>query len=170
MRSAPFGSPMASNRAASGSSEKIVSIMSSAMACGGFIEINPRMAPQFTDLYEKVDGVNSYEILFALSLGDIPRVKKGQGKHSMAASCVLRTFENALVAQLPSAMEIERLRQKHPDVRVEILATEGLRLSRMFQDGYSYRYGLLNIGGRDLQDILSIQEECLSGLTFRFNE
>ena len=26
----------------------------------GIIEINPRMASQFADLYEKVDGTNSY--------------------------------------------------------------------------------------------------------------
>ena len=33
------------------------------------IEINPRMASQFADLYEKVDGTNSYEVLLDLGMG-----------------------------------------------------------------------------------------------------
>ena len=33
------------------------------------IEINPRMASQFADLYEKVDGTNSYEVLLDLGCG-----------------------------------------------------------------------------------------------------
>ena len=33
------------------------------------IEINPRMASQFADLYEKVDGTNAYEVLLDLGMG-----------------------------------------------------------------------------------------------------
>ena len=33
------------------------------------IEINPRMASQFADLYEKVDGTNAYEVLLDLGSG-----------------------------------------------------------------------------------------------------
>ena len=36
------------------------------------IEINPRMASQFADLYEKVDGTNSYEVLLAVGQGRAP--------------------------------------------------------------------------------------------------
>lgn len=32
------------------------------------IEVNPRMSSQFVDLFEKVDGINTYEILLDLAL------------------------------------------------------------------------------------------------------
>ena len=36
------------------------------------IEINPRMASQFADLYEKVDGTNAYEVLLDLGMRGSP--------------------------------------------------------------------------------------------------
>src|SRR5205823_4155863 len=33
------------------------------------IEINPRLAAQFADLYEKVDGMNPYRVLADLAIG-----------------------------------------------------------------------------------------------------
>ena len=130
------------------------------------IEINPRMASQFADLYEKVDGTNTYEVLFDLALGNTPAFRRGRGKYRFAASCVLRTFENAFVARVPDAREIEQLRLSYPDVRVEVLATPGRRLSQEMQDGSSYRYGVVSIGGRDRDDVLTTFERCRSGLSF----
>jgi biotin carboxylase len=132
----------------------------------GIIEINPRMSSQFGDLYEKVDGVNSYSVMLDLALGRKPGMKKREGRHKMAASCVLRTFENKLALELPRAEDIARVRARYPDVRVEVLATEGLKLSQQMQDGRSYRYGLINIGGEDRGDILNILDECMKMLTF----
>jgi biotin carboxylase len=134
----------------------------------GIIEINPRMSSQFGDLYEKVDGVNSYSVMLALALGREPRMKRREGSHKMAASCVLRTFENKLVLKLPDAEEISRVRARYPDVRVEVLTTEGAKLSQQMQDGRSYRYGLINIGGDDRGDILNTFAECSKMLTFSF--
>ncbi|HEX9812119.1 MAG TPA: ATP-grasp domain-containing protein [Burkholderiales bacterium] len=130
------------------------------------IEINPRMASQFADLYEKVDGTNTYEVLFDLALGKSPVVRHRQGAHRYAASCVLRTFENAFVARVPDAEEIAQLHARYPDVRVEVLATAGRRLSQEMQDGGSYRYGIVNIGGRDRDDVLATFERCRADLRF----
>lgn len=132
----------------------------------GIIEINPRMSSQFGDLFEKVDGTNSYSVMLDLALGREPRVRRRRGPHKMAASCVLRTFDNRIALKLPVAEEISRVRARHPDVRVEVLATEGRKLSQQMQDGRSYRYGLINIGGDDRADILRILDECLGMLTF----
>jgi hypothetical protein len=131
------------------------------------IEINPRMASQFADLYEKVDGTNTYEVLLDLALGKAPVLHRRQGMHAFAASCVLRTFTNALVTKLPSPDEIARVHAHHPDVRVEVLATEGKRLSQEMQDGRSFRYGILNIGGRDRDDVLATFDRCRAMLSFR---
>jgi biotin carboxylase len=132
------------------------------------IEINPRMSSQFGDLYEKVDGTNSYAVMLDLALGRKPQVKKRQGRHAMASSCVLRTFQNQKVLKLPSQGEIDKLLGQYPDMRVEILATEGLKLSQQMQDSVSYRYGLINIGGRDQQDILDIFDHGAKTLSFVF--
>jgi biotin carboxylase len=89
------------------------------------IEINPRMASQFADLYEKVDGTNSYEVLLDLGLGVRPSPKRGQGKYRFAASCVLRAFEDGVVAALPCEEKLAEIERAYPDIRVEIHATHG---------------------------------------------
>jgi biotin carboxylase len=130
------------------------------------IEINSRMSSQFADLFEKVDGTNSYSVLLDLALGQEPQVKKGKGKYRAAFSCVLRTFQNQRVRKLPSRNELDRLQEEFPDLRIEILATEGRKLSEQMQDTCSYRYGLLNIGGRDKAEILEKFDYCKSRLSF----
>ncbi|MGH9345422.1 MAG: ATP-grasp domain-containing protein [Terriglobia bacterium] len=131
------------------------------------VEINPRMSSQFGDLYEKVDGRNSYSVMLDLAMGRRPS-PKGKGRHAMAASCVQRTFQNQKVVKLPSPRQVEKLLEQYPDMRIEILATEGLRLSQQMQDSCSYRYGLINIGGRDREEILDIFDHCSKELTFVF--
>jgi biotin carboxylase len=130
------------------------------------IEINPRMSSQFADLYEKVDGTNSYEIMIDLALGRQPRARKRKGRHQFAASCVLRTFRNQMVRRIPDPGEIENVCARYPDIRVEILAEAGMKLSQQLQDGRSFRYGLLNIGGRDRHDVLENFADCMKRLNF----
>jgi biotin carboxylase len=124
------------------------------------IEINPRMASQFADLYEKVDGTNSYAILLAIGQGRAPEFTARQGRYGFATSCVLRTFEDHLVASLPGEADLERLACLYPNVRVELHATVGRKLSDELQDGQSYRYGIVNLGGRDRADVLEQFEAC----------
>ena len=128
------------------------------------IEINPRMASQFADLYEKVDGTSSYTVLLDIAQGKPPRFTRRQGRHEFAASCVLRSFHDALVVAVPSETDIERLAGIYPDVRVELHATPGRKLSDELQDGKSYRYGVLNLGGRDLADVLEQFKSCRAQL------
>jgi hypothetical protein len=124
------------------------------------IEINPRMASQFADLYEKVDGTNSYEVLLAVGQGRAPAFTPWKGRYGFAASCVLRTFEDHIVVALPSEADIAGLSRLYPDIRVELHASVGRRLSDELQDGQSYRYGIVNLGGRDRDDVLTQFEAC----------
>jgi hypothetical protein len=128
------------------------------------IEINPRMASQFADLYEKVDGTNSYAVLLDIAQGHAPRFTRRQGRYRVAASCVLRSFADHVVASIPSEADIERLARIYPDIRVELHATVGRKLSDEFQDGKSYRYGIVNLGGRDLAHVLEQFEACRARL------
>jgi hypothetical protein len=124
------------------------------------IEINPRMASQFADLYEKVDGTNSFAVLLDIAQGNTPRFTRRQGECGFAASCVLRSFEDYRVVAVPNEEAVARLAQLFPGIRVELHATPGRKLSDEFQDGKSYRYGVLNLGGRDRADVLEQFAAC----------
>lgn len=126
----------------------------------GIVEINPRMASQFADLYEKVDGFNSYCLLLDLALGRRPTLRHRAGRHAAAASCVLRRFEDALVVKGPPHDELESIIQVHADVRIEVLASAGERLSQQLQDGCSFRYGMVSVGGRSREDVLTVFDWC----------
>lgn len=124
------------------------------------IEINPRMASQFADLYEKVDGTNSYTILLDIGRGVKPTPERRNGPYAFAASCVLRAFEDCVATRLPSEDNIAWLEAEFAGIRVEVHATVGRKLSDEMQDGGSYRYGIVNLGGRDLADVLAKFEVC----------
>ena len=136
----------------------------------GIVEINPRMASQFADLYEKVDGFSTYSLLLDLALGRRPMMCRHAGRHAAASSCVLRRFEDARVLECPSEEELGSIRKAYPDVRIEVLAILGERLSEQLQDACSFRYGIFNIGGRSREDIMAILDWCLRRLTFIFEE
>ncbi|CCV09394.1 conserved hypothetical protein [Mesorhizobium metallidurans STM 2683] len=130
------------------------------------VEINPRLASQFADLYQKVDGYNSYSVMLDIAVGQRPRTRHRAGPHRMAASCVLRTFEDRLVVALPSDFELEAVVARHADARVEVLATAGRLLSQEMQDEISFRYGIISIGGSNREDIFATLEEISSSLSF----
>jgi hypothetical protein len=73
-----------------------------------------------------------------------------------------------MVLKLPTQDELQVLQREFPDIQIEILATEGRKLSQQMQDTCSYRYGLLNIGGRDKEEILEIFDYCKRQLIFLF--
>lgn len=132
------------------------------------IEINPKIASQFADLFEKVDGLSSYAPLLQIAVGEKPHFPKRTGSFRVAASCVLRTFENRRVARAPSKEEVDALVRRFPDARIEISAVVGSLLSDVMQDGKSYRYGLVNIGADSLEELDVKLELCKSALDFRF--
>jgi biotin carboxylase len=133
------------------------------------IEINPRMASQFADLYEKVDGTNSYQVLLDIAQGREPTFARRQGRYGFAASCVLRSFADCRVEAVPSVEDVKRLTTLYPDTRVELHAVPGKNLSDELHDGQSYRYGILNLGGRDLADVLRKFAACRDELGIVLN-
>jgi biotin carboxylase len=132
------------------------------------IEINARMSSQFADLFEKVDGTNSYNVMLDLAFGRRPRVQRRSGRHAAAASCILRTFQNQKVLKVPARDEIDRVVELYPDVRIEVFATAGKKLSQQMQDGRSYRYGVVNLGGADQDEIAERFDRCAKLLRFEF--
>lgn len=136
----------------------------------GIVEINPRMASQFADLYEKVDGYSSYSVLLDLAFGRRPAIRHRSGPHAAASSCVLRRFDDALAVACPSTEELAAIHRVHPDARIEVLASPGELLSQQLQDECSFRYGIVNLGGRDRDEILASFDWCRRRLPFRFED
>ena len=130
------------------------------------IEVNPRMCPQFADLMEKVNGVNTYEILLHIAAGRRPVVRRPGAPFAAAASVVARVFDDRVVRRVPSPADIASLQSRFPDARLKVLCREGARLSEELQDGKSFRYALLNLGGDDREHIAARYAEAMRGLHF----
>ncbi|MEX0940504.1 MAG: ATP-grasp domain-containing protein [Candidatus Babeliales bacterium] len=134
------------------------------------IEINPRISSQFADLFERVDGINTYRILLDLAVGRKPEVKRKEGQFNIAASCVLRLFEDQFVEKIPSKSNLKYLVDLFPDMHVEIYAKEGKKLSAVdeLQDGKSFRYGIINLGAFDHEDLMIKFHTAEKILDFKF--
>lgn len=132
------------------------------------IEVNPKIASQFPDLFEKVDGTNSYKTLLEIAAGVEPTFARGRGKFAVAASCVLRIFENQKVIRKPSSEDVQSVEAIYPDALVQIMATEGLWLSEQLQDTASFRYGLVNIGAESVPALEQKFERIKEMLPFQF--
>lgn len=134
------------------------------------VEINPRMASQFCDLYEKVDGFNTYEVLLDLALGRPPTLRREAGPHGFAASCVLRSFKDALVVSCPDEQDIAEVLAAHSDARIEVLARQGEFLSQQLQDAFSYRYAIINLGAESRAHAREVLRWCRARLTFQLQQ
>ncbi len=132
------------------------------------IEVNPKIASQFPDLFERVDGTSSYTILLQTALGEEPTFTRRQGPFKVSGSCVLRTFEDQRVVSAPSADQLAAITKRFPDAKIQIMASPGKRLSEQIQDVSSYRYGLVNIGANSVEELEEKFETCKSLLGFQF--
>jgi hypothetical protein len=120
------------------------------------IEINPRKASQFADLYEKVDGLNGFEMAFNVAVGEKPRLKRGSGAFKRAASVPLRVFQKTSVTRVPSEQRIREVEATHPGTIIWWECKEGevLSPSDEFEDGHSRRYGVINLGAQSQQELI----------------
>lgn len=132
------------------------------------VEINPKIASQFPGLFEKVDGYSTYRTMLELATGQPPLTLHRKGGYRLAASCVLRTFDDQHVLTTPTAAEIGSVAERFPDTRVQVCTTAGGNLSDEVQDSCSFRYGLIELGANDETDLEGKFEKCRSMLTFRF--
>jgi len=132
------------------------------------IEINPRMSYQFADMFAKVDGSSSYATQLQLCMGEKPDFVKGAGQFGVAASFVLRLFEDQQVTRVPTEQELLAIQQLYPDALIVIKVEEGTMLSDLSQDEQSYRYAIVNLGGQDWQDLQARFRDLKNRLKFEF--
>lgn len=132
------------------------------------IEVNPRMASQFADFYEKVDGKSSYEYACDIALGNTPQVQCKKGPFGVAISFVLRCLVNKKILHVPTEQEIRQATEVFPDLRLYCFVTPGTTLADTLQDGYSFRYALVHLGGKDVVDAQHRFTQCMTLLPFKF--
>lgn len=132
------------------------------------IEVNPKIASQFPNLFEKVDGFSTYRTLLEVATGQRPTTRAGKGRHRIAASCVLRTFQDQKIVAIPTAEEKADVLKRFPDTYIQVYAKPGRRLSDEVQDSYSYRYGLIDLGAKNEADLEEKLAACKQMLSFRF--
>ena len=136
------------------------------------IEINGRMASQFAPLYRMLHGIDMYAMQLDMLLGKDPGGttvwSPGQKADGVAASFVLRRFEDGRVTRVPSPEDLGRLRERFPDAFVEILVKEGERLSEELQDDESYRYALVDLCADTWEQLQKKFDEATGLLPFTF--
>ena len=131
------------------------------------IEVNPRLAGQFADLFEKVKGINTYQLLLELTLGR-EITFPNHGLYNYGTSFPLRRFENAYVRRIPSQEEIEALHLEFPESLINIRAREGIALSDILQDDYSYGYAIINIAANTKEELERKRDIITRKLNFEF--
>ena len=100
------------------------------------VELNPRIASQFSALVEAVHGRSTYDALFALACGMDP-AWANSAPSGVAISYVVRVFEDALVERVPE-----------PADGLELLVRPGSRLSEQgTNDTASFRLAIFTEWG-----------------------
>ena len=118
------------------------------------IEVNPRMAAQFSDLYEKVDGINLHDVALKLATGETPDLTPGRGKYKVATSFVFRKFDGTPLFNPPSHEKLRWLEEFDPDAFLALFVKTGGGLKREMKWLGSHRYATLNMGAESEQHLL----------------
>jgi hypothetical protein len=136
----------------------------------GIIEVNPRICGQFADLYQKVDGTNGYEVALSLAAGERPAVRRREGPFEVAASFPLRIFEACRVRRAPTEADLCAIESEFAGALIwsECDRDQELTNFERVEDGRSCRYAIVNIGGKDGQDLEDTYRRVLHRLDFQF--
>jgi hypothetical protein len=123
------------------------------------VELNPRIASQFSPLVDAVHGRPTYDALFALACGEDP-AWDGRKPSGVAISYVVRVFEDAVVESVPEQQD-----------DLEILVRPGWRLSEQgTNDTVSYRLAIFTEWGETRQAALRQCRERARSLHFGLAE
>lgn len=124
------------------------------------VEVNPRLASQLADLYEKVDGLRVFDMLVELAQGRDPaQLARAAPTAGVAASFVWRTFDGAPPPPRVSAAARHWLARTYPDALLFEHHKRGYGLRREFKWLGSHRYATLNLGARDIAQLRARFEE-----------
>lgn len=130
------------------------------------IELNPRVAGQFYDLFERVDGFSLFRAAIDLHAGREPLVRRRAGRDRHAASFVLRDLAGQGMGRWPSAAEIAALQARHADAHAMVYPKRGADLAREMKWLGSYRYGVVNLGAGSLERLFARFQRICAEIDF----
>ena len=114
------------------------------------IEFNPRLASQFSDLYQRVTGFDPHAMSLALALGRDPReTPRAEPVAGAAASLVYRVFDGEQAPAMPSTSQQRELLRRFPGALLFAYPKSKSSIARDLKWLGSYRYGILHLDGRD---------------------
>jgi hypothetical protein len=132
------------------------------------LEINPRISQSHSDLFYKVDGAPNQQVIVDLALGREPSFPHRQGEYRIAAKFYLREFRDGIVSHVPSAELIQELEEEFEGALIQPHVTTGQRLGDLQdQEPYSYRLGVMYLGGKSQSEMLETYRRCKEALGFR---
>ncbi len=133
------------------------------------VELNPRLAGQFSDLWAKLTGVSGHERALRLALGLELPAAGGRGAFPFAASVPLRTFEPVGVERAPSAARVLEVERAFPGTLVWWECREGERLVGVDRagEGQGLRYAVVNVGARTREGLEATAQAVVEALGAR---
>jgi biotin carboxylase len=131
------------------------------------LEINTRISKSHCPLFKMVDGEYHHAVMIALALGEAPDFPHREGYYKMAAKFMLRRYRDGTVTRVPSAQDINRVKERFPDTEVLLHVKPGQRLSHLpDQDSYSYEIAVIFMGGDSEQQLEENYHAALEMLPF----
>ena len=128
------------------------------------VEFNPRMASQFADLYERVDGLKMHAMALSLAHGlDPKKISKVLPNANCAASFVYRIFDKNNRKPPISKKTRDSFFKKFPSALLFEFPKSDRQMERDFKWTGSYRYGVMHLGGDSFSDL---KEKCENASKF----
>lgn len=129
------------------------------------IEVNPRLASQFGDLYRRVLGIDPHAMALALAIGEDPlRLPRSEPTATVAASLVWRAFGAREVPPMPGRAGRANLARAFPDALLFTFPRSGYALERDFKWLDSHRYGLVHLGASGADELRQRCERAAAAL------
>ncbi|MCK4265396.1 ATP-grasp domain-containing protein [Candidatus Babeliales bacterium] len=132
------------------------------------IEAHSGLSLQFVSLIHNVTGYSPFEVACDLVVGKEPEFKKLNTKYNVASSCCLRQEKDCLVVGAPDSDKVKAIGSKYDNVTVQSLVDQGRRLSEYPQDSKTFRYAIINIPGKNLDEIKKTLDDIVQDLDYTF--
>jgi hypothetical protein len=135
------------------------------------LEVNPRIAPDHGNLFQKVDGISNYQIPIDIALGKRPEMPYREGTCNIAATCYYRTFEDAFVQEVPDSASIESIEEQLPETHICIEVKPQQYLSSLpihLRDSYSYTCAVAYLGAKNQKSLLESYQNAIHALGPKF--